>query len=139
MAKILLFQCEQEKEIRQIVTPMKIAVVQVPPQFFHLTLGELEKGKFSDFPNGGKEEKETGSGTGKRERAYPADSLMVMCGVTEKQMNRLLMELRRKEIRVAFKAVLTATNREWNVGQMYLEMARERAMYAEMRKRSGKE
>ena len=57
-----------------------------------------------------------------------------MCDVTEKQMNRLLMELRRREIRIDYKAVLTDTNRNWNVGQMYLEMARERAMYLQMKK-----
>lgn len=126
MAKVLLFQCKNEQEIRQVLTPMKIPVKMIPEEYFHLTLGELEKGKFSA---GNADVSVTGN-----ETRYPAESLMVMCDVTEKQMNRLLTELRRREIRVDYKAMLTPTNRTWKVGQMYLEMARERAMYLRMKK-----
>lgn len=129
MAKVLLFQCKNEQEIRQALTPMKVGVVSVPAEYFHLTLGELKKGGIpaSAVPAG--EENLSG-----KDMPYPAESLMVMCDVTEKQMNRLLLELRRREIRVDYKAVLTDTNRAWNVRQMYLEMARERAMYLQMKK-----
>lgn len=44
MAKVLLFQCGNEMEIRQALTPMKISVASVPAEHFYLTLGELEKG-----------------------------------------------------------------------------------------------
>ena len=124
VAKILLFQCGNEKEIRQVLTPMKIPAVTVPEKCFDLSLEELEKGNFSAGSGVA-----VSAGTG---NVYPAESLMVMCDVTEKQMNQLLMELRRREIRIDYKAVLTPTNRTWKVGQMYLEMARERAMYAQM-------
>ena len=43
MAKVLLFQCGNEMEIRQALTPMKISVASVPAEHFYLTLGELEK------------------------------------------------------------------------------------------------
>ena len=43
MAKVLLFQCENEREIRQILTPMKIQAVSVPKTKFHMTLKELER------------------------------------------------------------------------------------------------
>ena len=65
-----------------------------------------------------------------------AESLMVMCDVTEKQMNRLLMEFRRREIRIDYKAVLTPTNRDWPVRRMYLEMARERAIVRQLLRQS---
>ena len=129
MAKVLLFQCGNEKEIRQVLIPMKIGVVSVPGEHFHLTLGELEKGRIPASASPSEEENLSGKGM-----PYPAESLMVMCDVTEKQMNRLLMELRRREIRIDYKAVLTDTNCTWNVRQMYLEMARERAMYLRMKK-----
>lgn len=128
MAKVLLFQCGNEAEIRQALTPMRISVASVPAEHFYLTLGELEKGGAASAASSGQENL-FGSGS-----PYPAESLMVMCDVTEKQMNRLLMELRRREIRIDYKAVLTDTNRNWNVRQMYLEMARERAMYLQMKK-----
>lgn len=128
MAKVLLFQCKNEQKIRQALTPMKIPALVVPEECFDLSLEELEKGKFTAGRGGA-----VSPGEG---RVYPAESLMVMCDVTEKQMNRLLMELRRREIRIDYKAVLTPTNRTWKVGQMYLEMARERAMYMKMAKKN---
>ena len=45
MAKVLLFQCENENEIRQILTPMKIQAVSVPKTKFHMALRDLAKGK----------------------------------------------------------------------------------------------
>ena len=123
MAKVLLFQCGNEAEIRQALTAMRITAISVPADCFHLTLGELEKERFSASGSAEREKVLAGQG-------MTAESLMVMCDVTEKQMNRLLMEFRRREIRIDYKAVLTPTNRDWPVRRMYLEMARERAMYA---------
>jgi hypothetical protein len=114
MAKVLLFQCENELQIRQILTPMKIKVITVPKEKMHMTLGNLEMGILDD---------------GCFEGEDPKESMLVMCDFTENQMNKLLMELRRKNVRIDYKAVLTPTNRDWDVSHMYFEMARERAMY----------
>lgn len=117
MAKVLLFQCKNEAAIRQVLTPMKIKVVSVPKEMFHLTLDELEKGKTQDSSFQGK---------------CPEESLMLLCDLTEKQFNRLLMELRKYGIKTDYKAVLTPTNRTWDVCHLYLEMAKEKAMYMRM-------
>lgn len=117
MAKVLLFQCEEESAIRQILTPMKIKLISVPKEKMHMSLGALEMGVWDDGFFGGE---------------YPKESLLVMCDFTEKQMNHLLMELRRKKIKIDYKAMLTPTNREWDVLHMYFEMAREKAMYQQM-------
>lgn len=114
MAKVLLFQCKDEAAIRQVLTPMKIKVSSVPEEMFDLTLEELAKGK-----------KEDGSFQGRS----PEESLMLLCGLTEKQLNRLLLELRKKGIKTDYKAVLTPTNRSWDVSRLYMEMAKEKAMY----------
>ncbi len=71
---------------------------------------------------------------GKAAERSPQESMVVMCGFTEKQMNRFLEKLKKESLPVDYKAVLTATNRSWNVRRMYLEMARERAMYLQMEK-----
>ena len=117
LAKVLLFQCEEEAAVRQILTPMKIKLIPVPKERMYLSLGELET-----------EARDEGAFNG----TCPPESLLVMCDFTEKQMNRLLTELRRKEIRIDYKAVLTSTNRNWDVLHMYFEMERERAMYRHM-------
>ena len=57
------------------------------------------------------------------------ESLVVFCDVTDKHMDKLLFEMRQKCFDVSFKAVLTDTNRKWNIKQMLVEMRRERFEY----------
>jgi hypothetical protein len=44
-------------------------------------------------------------------------------------MDKLLASLRRDQVVIDYKAVLTPTNRKWNVMRMYLEMQAEKAAY----------
>ena len=55
------------------------------------------------------------------------ESLVVFCDV--KHMDKLLFEMRQKSFDVSFKAVLTDTNKKWNIKQMLVEMRRERFEY----------
>ncbi len=57
------------------------------------------------------------------------ESLIVFCDVTDKHMDKLLFEMRQKCFDVSFKAVLTDTNRKWNIKQMLVEMRREKFEY----------
>lgn len=57
------------------------------------------------------------------------ESLIVFCDITDKHMDRLLFEIRQKNIDITFKAILTDTNKKWNIGQMLVEMRRERFEY----------
>lgn len=116
MARILFFSCSDEVQVqvRQILTPMRISPVFVPGNKTHLTLGELESGRWGDTVS---------------EASDFAEPFLVMCGLTDKQMNRFLMELRRHEVPIGLKAVLTPTNRKWNAAKLYLELSRERAAY----------
>lgn len=49
--------------------------------------------------------------------------------MTDKHMDKLLFEMRQKSFDVSFKAVLTDTNRKWNIKQMLVEMRREKFEY----------
>ena len=44
-------------------------------------------------------------------------------------MDKLLLALRRDQVTIDYKAVLTPTNRKWNVMRLYLEMQAEKAAY----------
>ena len=122
MAKVLLFQCENEREIRQILTPMKIQAVSVPKTKFHMTLKELERENDEEGNFGG---------------AYPEGSMIVMCDFTEKQLDRLLMDFRNRNVKIDYKMVMTATNASWDVLHVYFEAQREKIMY-EMAQRDRK-
>ena len=56
----------------------------------------------------------------------PQESLMVFCGVNEKHFDKILFELRRKQIPVDYKAVLTPSNRKWSVLMLMLELTKEK-------------
>ena len=116
MAQVLLFQCDENsvQQIRQILVPMKISCRTVPQTKFHLTLTEIIKNQADDGFFGGD---------------APKESLLVMCDFSEKQVDRLLLELRRKEVKIDHKAVLTKTNKDWDINHLYFEMRREKLMH----------
>ena len=122
MAKVLLFQCENENEIRQVLTPMKIQAVSVPKTKFHMALGDLAKRKDDGGYFGGE---------------YPKGSMIVMCDFTEKQLDRLLMDFRNRKVKIDYKMVMTPTNASWDVLHVYFEAQREKMMY-EMAQRDRK-
>ena len=66
--------------------------------------------------------------------AYPKGSMIVMCDFTEKQLDRLLMDLRSRNVKVDYKMVMTPTNASWDVLHVYFEAQREKMMYEMVRR-----
>ena len=61
---------------------------------------------------------------------------MVFCGVNEKHFDTILFELRRKQIPVDYKAVLTPSNRKWSVLMLMLELTKEKNSFRQKLKRN---
>lgn len=61
-----------------------------------------------------------------------AESLLVICNLSDKRLDKLLFELRKGDTDLTYKAILTPTNRHFTVSQLFLEMRREKAAYARM-------
>ena len=59
----------------------------------------------------------------------PEENLLLLCDFTEKRMDKLLLSLRKSQIPVDYKAILTPTNRQWNVMRLLLEMRVEKSAY----------
>lgn len=117
MEKILLFQCQEEvAQIKQIAATMKIKVQVIEKEFFRETIENLEKGK----PSAPKE---------RFDGNPPEESLMVFCNVSEKHFDRMLAEMKKKQISVGLKAAMTPTNRNWSVLRLYLELEKEKKRY----------
>ena len=115
--KILLFQTEQTttEKIRKLTENKKIRLICVKPEEFNRSLGDLAGIPSEVIPG--------------EEEVLPDTSLMVFCNVSEKHFNKLLFELRTKNIVVDYKAALTEANRYWTVGRLYPELVRERQNY----------
>lgn len=125
MEKLLLFGLDQTEfyKIKQIASRIKLSCEQITPAQYGLTLGEIALGskisstQTSAFP------------------AIPAESLLVMCGLSDKRMDKLLFELRRADVKLDYKAVLTQTNSTWTLPRLMTEMQKEKAFYTHMEKR----
>ena len=116
--KILLYNVKEPQDIIKAASNMRIASGFISESDSDKTLAELAaevKGMPSDVAEYHSQENK--------------ESLVIFCNVTDKHMDRLLFEMRQKSFDVSFKAVLTDTNRKWNIKQMLVEMRREKFEY----------
>lgn len=64
------------------------------------------------------------------------EEMMVFASLTENHLNQMLYLMRKSGAgTVAYKAVMTETNREWNVKDLYAELAKEHEAMQKMRKK----
>ena len=116
--KILLYNVKEPQDIIKAASNMRIASGFISESDSDKTLAELAaevKGMPSDVAEYHSQENK--------------ESLVIFCNVTDKHMDRLLFEMRQKNTGVTFKAVLTDSNRKWNISQMLVEMRREKFEY----------
>lgn len=123
MEKLLLIGINDNeyRKIAQVANRLRLTTDAVNPEYYNKTLGELAGGKY----------KETASQV---PTVVSTESLIVICGLTDKRLDKLLFELRRAEVNVDYKAILTHTNKEWNVPQLMQEMRREKMEYSRRKK-----
>ncbi|MFQ7395893.1 MAG: DUF3783 domain-containing protein [Lachnospira eligens] len=116
--KILLYNVKEPQDIIKAASNMRIASGFINESDTDRTLAEIATDvrgiSLSDAGYQPQENKE---------------SLVIFCDVTDKHMDKLLFEMRQKSFDVSFKAVLTDTNRKWNIKQMLVEMRREKFEY----------
>lgn len=118
MEKLLVFHLDDNnlKKLKQVTGALKIRVEEVPSSDYLKPLEMIANKTVSPLiqPFSGD---------------VPPESLIVFCDFTEKKMDKLLNSLRRDQIAIDYKAVLTPTNKKWNVMRMYLEMQAEKSAY----------
>lgn len=110
MEKIILFNVKDAKKINKIASQMKIKVYEINPMECGGTLQDIVDGK----------KIETAPST-----IAPSKGLMLMCDVTQKHMDRVLFAVKRDNLDVGYKAILTKTNAKWSLAQMLLHMEME--------------
>ena len=122
MEKILAIACsEAQIEILKKVTgDMKIRLQRVPEKDTDHTLEEIL--------NSGSDEKVSGE-----EESDGENSLVIFCDLTEKHLDHVLARLREKKAGLCYKAVLTPTNRKWNLQKLYINMEMEKKQFEQMR------
>ena len=125
MERILLYNVSDCADIIKAASNMRISYGLVRDSDADMTIGELAKSVPIQHLNDYGVIGATDKGTEK-------ESLLIFCDVTEKHMDKILFEIRRRGIKVTFKAVLTPTNSKWNIRRMLMEMRREQLEYMRM-------
>ena len=117
MEKMVLLHSDEatERKVRNVASRLKISTACIGNADGDIQLEELAQGR------GGSSESVDAAG---------AESLLLLCGLREKRLDKVLFELRREEVEVAYKAVLTPTNRTWTLRRLYLELEREKVAIA---------
>lgn len=121
MEKLLLIGLPQTEEVEKVAKKLRIRTVQVLPSQYTQSVGMLA-GYASAVATAKME----------AEEFIPEEGLLVMCGLKNAHMNKLLEELRHNGLQIPYKAVMTTTNLTWNALQLAYELKKEhKAMHGQ--------
>lgn len=151
MEKLLLIHSTKEiqLQVKNVASRLKLALDIIQDEYCGCRLKELAAGKYAQnppdtaasdgtvaedtIPSGNATAEDTiPSGSATTEGTVPAPaaqtppSCLVLCGLRDKRLDKVLFELRRADIPIDYKAVLTPSNQEWTVPELMKELQRER-------------
>lgn len=151
MEKLLLIHSTKEiqLQVKNVASRLKLALDIIPEEYCGCRLKELAAGKYAQnppdtaasdstvaegtIPSGNAAAEGTiPSGSAATEGTVPAPaaqtppSCLVMCGLRDKRLDKVLFELRRADIPIDYKAILTPSNQKWTVPELMKELQRER-------------
>lgn len=151
MEKLLLIHSTKEiqLQVKNVASRLKLALDIIPEEYCGCHLKELAAGKYAQNPpdtvasdsivaegtilsDSTVAEDTIPSGNAAAEGTVPAPaaqtppSCLVLCGLRDKRLDKVLFELRRADIPIDYKAVLTPSNQEWTVPELMKELQRER-------------
>ena len=140
MEKLLLIHSTKEiqLQVKNVASRLKLALDIIPEKYCGCRLKELAAGKYAQNPpdtvasDSTVAEDTIPSGSAATEGTVPASaaqtlpSCLVLCGLRDKRLDKVLFELRRADIPIEYKAVLTPSNQEWTVPELMKELQRER-------------
>lgn len=146
---------EIQLQVKNVASRLKLALDIIPDEYCGCRLKELAAGKYAQNPpdatplgsttaedvtplGSTTAEDAAPSGSVAAEGTVPAQvdagasgaptppSLLVLCGLRDKRLDKALFELRRADIPIDYKAILTPSNQEWTVPELMKELQRER-------------
>lgn len=140
MEKLLLIHSTKEiqLQVKNVASRLKLSLDIIPEEYCGCRLKELAAGKYAQNPpdtiasDSTVAEDTIPSGNAAAEGTVPAPaaqtppSCLVLCGLRDKRLDKVLFELRRADIPIEYKAVLTPSNQEWTVPELMKELQRER-------------
>jgi len=118
LEKILVFQVNESdlRKLKEITQNLRIRLLTVEKCDFRQTIGDLLDQKKNPA-------------AGSYEGVSITESMIVMNDFTDKRMDALLKALKREQVAVDYKAIVTPFNKKWTALQLYFEMEKEKRAY----------
>ena len=140
MEKLLLIHSTKEiqLQVKNVASRLKLALDIIQDEYCGCHLKELAAGKYAQNPPDTvasdsivaegtiPSDSTVAEGTVPAPAAQTPPSCLVLCGLRDKRLDKVLFELRRADIPIDYKAVLTPSNQEWTVPELMKELQRER-------------
>lgn len=124
---VLLVNFQDKKQLREIqmmLLTVKLRMRMVSREEYLRTLGYLAGVKGMEAGQETYEGEELGR------------EMMVFAGVTEEHLNQMLFLMKKGGVKpVDYKAVLTDTNKDWNILQLYKEISQEHEAMNQVREK----
>lgn len=118
-AKVLLYRLGEDTEtgmrLRAVLREMKLLTLTVDESHLGETVGRLVSTNAAPVSSQPPEH-------------APQTEFMLLCALGDRQLDRLLAALRRADVSVPHKAVLTGHNRDWTLCKLIEEVAQEHAL-----------
>ena len=134
MEKVLAYNITDETlaAVYKICSQMRIGIIKVGQDEMTTMLQDVLGNKLYK-PSGSIANAAAGASAGScgngTDIGEPRESMLVMCNLTEKHMDKLLAALRLGGLEIDYKAVLTPTNSKWNGAWMLAQMRLEKQQY----------
>ena len=126
MEKILLFGTKPADTllVKKLADNMRIAVQEVPVSLYDCTIEQLLAVKGAGIIGGTQSKAQ--DFTGGTQNEVQNFAVGAVQAELKSEPGKFLFELRNKQSSIDYKAVLTPTNRTWNVRRLFAHMAMER-------------
>lgn len=118
--KLLCIGLPDLAALEKIARKRKMRIVLVPPEDYCRSIGAM-----AGYAN-----QETNT-EAPDNLFFPQEGILVLCGLSNHRLDRLLTDLQQAKLSIPFKAILTQTNAKWNAYQLAAELMREQKAVAE--------
>ena len=121
--QILLFHFQEDARrsaVRKALLPLHIACKEIPQEQWEVPIGALAGLAAQPQPQ--------------LETRELSEEVLILCGLSDDALQQAVMALRKAGLYLPYKAVLTPTNKDWTVRQLFCELYREHEMMQQMAK-----